>query len=209
MLQEAAIEFGRDLIAAAGTALAVKLIDDYLDEGFGGGTNLARRLGQGWPVYAVMAFVLAAAANVGLAVALMLASYAVGMLNSLDDRYPLGLTGLGETVIAVVLGLVAVGANAMLGALFAMEGIQMLDDLLDWPADRDRGGPSYVRTLGGAETAMGCAAGLLGSLLIDPVRAAVVWGVGGALILATRRQTVRASIGDSRGISGPDGGEAR
>lgn len=209
MLPGAGVDLGRDLLAVGGTALAVKLIDDYLDEGLDGDANFARRLGRGGPPYAVIAFALAAAANVGLAVALLLASYAVGMLQSLDDRYPLGLTGLQETGIVVALGLVAVGADVMLQALFATAGIQMLDDLIDWPADRDSGCPSYVRTFGGVETATICVAGLLGSLLLDPVRTAVVWGVGGAFIFATRRRSARASSGGGSEIPSRDGGRAQ
>lgn len=131
-----------EVIRQAGAVLlcgiAVKLMDDYLDQELDyhtGRQNWAYYWGKSTLVYAMVAIVLAAALYYILAVALFLASYVVGMGHELRQALPSRLSGWQESLLALCLGAVLCGWRAMLFAICYIGAVQIIDDCLDHYVD--------------------------------------------------------------------------
>lgn len=157
--------------ASALAALAVKLIDDWLDQDRDrtiGRANLAASLGVGTMVYAALALALAAGINAPLSLALFLASYILGMVSDLGRLFPSRLTGWQESLLVLVAGLALSGWRTMLFAIAFVAAVQLIDDCLDLAADRLAGQRNLACRLGVAECLLLAVTALLAAWWLAP-----------------------------------------
>jgi hypothetical protein len=172
-------------LAAAGAAVAVKLMDDELDrerDAAAGFPNLAARLQRGTTAYALAALCLGCAAAAATAVPLVLAAYAVGMGRD-ATRQPSGLPGWLEGLLALAVVALAFGPRRAAAAVAAVTAIQLTDDWVDWRADA---GYRHGRLPRPANAALAVAAWTAAAAL-DPLQAAAVAVAGGVIAWLTRR----------------------
>lgn len=135
-------------------AAAVKLADDYLDREFdaiAGKANWADRLGRGTMLYAMFLLALAAGINTPLSLSLFLASYVIGMFNSMRTTLPSRLTGFQESLLALLAGMVLFGWNNMFFAFSFVLAVQLFDDCLDIHSDQIAGQRNLAKRFGGLE----------------------------------------------------------
>ncbi|HWR07345.1 hypothetical protein [Sporomusa sp.] len=140
--------------AVACCSAAVKLADDYLDREFdaiAGKTNWAEILGQGTMLYAMFLLALAAGINTTLSLSLFLASYVVGMFNSMREKFPSRLNGFQESLLALTAGIVLFGWNAMFFSFSFVLAVQLFDDYLDAHSDHIAGQRNMANRFGGLE----------------------------------------------------------
>lgn len=122
------------VLAVVATGIAVKLMDDVLDQqedAVTGQPNVAVPLGGAAVAYALAAFALAAALSPRDALSLFWASYAWGMAHGAGQRLPLGLRAWQETALAVALAVLTAGVPDALAALALIGAVQLLDDWVD------------------------------------------------------------------------------
>lgn len=123
-----------DLLAIALVGLAIKFMDDCLDQELdsaAGARNWACWLGRGLVPYAMLCLGLAAGMRPALSVPLFLAAYALGMVNAPLTLNPSGFLAAWESLTVLLLGLVLFGWRAILWASCLILAIQMGDDFLD------------------------------------------------------------------------------
>lgn len=127
------------------TALAVKAMDDFLDE-----PERTVAVAAGPSVTAYVAVCLAAAAGLapGPVISLFLAAYAVGMAPSPWQRLPSGLPSWAESAGAVGLSALIAGPVETAGSLLLLAAIQVFDDFWDLRCDRAGGKASAGLALG-------------------------------------------------------------
>lgn len=145
---------GTDFLAILLTGCVVKLIDDYLDQEFDmvrGKYSLARHLGLGSMIYALIIFAVSASLNWRISVALLFAAYITGMVYDLNTKYMSGLSGLQEICIIFLISLLLVGINYTFAAIFILLFIQIADDWLDTKHDALTGQRNSMQILGTAE----------------------------------------------------------
>jgi hypothetical protein len=164
----------RQITAVALAALAVKLLDDFLDQD-GAEPDRAR------PVYALLALSVATVLAPGLSLSLFLAAYALGMLGELGRPFPSGLSGWQEMAVVTVLGLLLLGWREMLGSLLLMGGVQVGDDLIDWSADRGAGRRSLVARWGLGESLFVLTIAFVLGWCLAPVKTTLVGAVSAGL----------------------------
>jgi len=119
-------------------AIAVKLVDDFLDkeqDNDSGCFNLTTQLGLNSVVYAALFLALAAGLNSKISMPLFLASYIVGMFNTLGHKLPSKLTGLQESILVGLLAILLFGWHRILFALTFITAIQLGDDCVDLRSD--------------------------------------------------------------------------
>jgi len=127
------------------TALAVKFLDDLLDEP----ERVAATVGAPKAAaYSGLFLALGAGIAPGTAVSLFLAAYAVGMLPSLGERLPSGVPSWVESAAAVLLSAVLTGPLETAGSLLLMAAVQTADDVLDAEHDRAEGRPNITDAVG-------------------------------------------------------------
>lgn len=171
--------------AAAGAAVSVKLMDDFLDQDLDrefGQASLSARLGRGVLAYALASLAMAALLNWRWATTLFLGAYALGMADEPGRRQPSGLTGWQEGALAMVGAALATGWQEAVSSLAAVAFAQAVDDVLDGRAGyrRPRG---LARVWGTGESVLlGALAAAVG-LYLDPVKAVIVATIGGAISL--------------------------
>lgn len=162
----------RLLAAVVAAGVAIKLMDDYLDQELDallGRRTLAAAVGPGTVAYAMAALALAMLLDGPAAGSLFLAAYAVGMAHDPAGRLPTGLAGWQEAMVAAGAGALLAGLRVMAAALASMLFIQCVDDLRDAAEDARRGHGSLAARLGRVETGLVAAAALVAGLLIHPV----------------------------------------
>ena len=131
-------EFIRLTLAVICTSAAVKLVDDFLDmqhDNAVGFFNWAEVLGRGTLIYAMLFLVIGAALYTPLSLTLFLSSYIVGMFNDLNKLFPSRLSGLGESLLVGITGLIIFGLHLMMFSLCFVIFIQLLDDCIDLKID--------------------------------------------------------------------------
>lgn len=123
------------VIAVICTAFIIKAMDDVIDQVRDeaiAAPNWALRVGPGLLVYAVVATVMAMMANSHWTVALISASYVVGMLGTLSEVLPSHLTSWQEIGLVMVGSLVYLHSTSLyVTAIALMMAIQLIDDMLD------------------------------------------------------------------------------
>lgn len=189
----------RAAVAVGGTAYAVKVMDDGLDEPE---TVSAARV-----AYALAALAVAAAADRSLALAGFFASYAWGMAAGPrafrgGDRLPSGLFGWMESLAALALAGWVAGPRPGLAALCAAGAVQCADDVLDGAADRRAGARSVALRWGRPAAAMlGAGLGLLG-LAADAFTAG--WLLAGGVAASWLTRPAAAVLSQPRTEHPPD-----
>lgn len=124
----------RFFLAALGTGLAVKLMDDVLDsplDRMRGLRNFADRLGRAAMPYALLALATGLFFDSRLGFALFLAAYAVGMTARPYERLPSGLHAWHEMILAAALLVLLSGWRLAVQVLLLLIAIQLWDDLSD------------------------------------------------------------------------------
>lgn len=142
----------------------IKLVDDFLDSDEDlcrGERTLAARLGKSTLPYLAILATLAAACNLHVALAMLLCSFAVGMLH--PWRY--GRRGivwkLSEIAVAVSVSIALTGLLLTVWALATLAMADWLDDLADTAADKVTGQRNMVLSIGPVATVI-CTLAALG-----------------------------------------------
>lgn len=161
------------LVASLGSGVAIKLMDDDLDD-----TAVPGGVRQGRVAYALMAFLIGVLASPGWAAATLAAAYAVGMGRDWRDRMPSRLTGWQESLIAIGIGGIAAGP-AEAAAILAVGALNIIDHVVD--NDPLEWGLSVSEALLLAVVALGVGAWLRPGAVLTAAL------VGAALIGVTRR----------------------
>jgi 4-hydroxybenzoate polyprenyltransferase len=173
--------------AVACCSAAVKLADDYLDREFdaiAGKTNWAEILGQGTMLYAMFLLALAAGINTTLSLSLFLASYVVGMFNSMREKFPSRLNGFQESLLALTVGMGLFGWNNMVFSFSFVLAVQLFDDYLDVHSDHLSGQRNLANRFGCLEC-----------LVLGLICIVVAWGVNEDLLLPVAVGTTVVYLG--------------
>ena len=131
-------DFGRLFLSSAFCSIAVKLLDDYLDQEIDAvcdGQNWINRLGQGAIAYSLPLLAASIVLCPYVGFSLFLAAWAIGMFHHLMVIYPSGLRGWQESIIAIGLGIYLVGWTEMMSALLLTGAVQLFDDIVDLKID--------------------------------------------------------------------------
>ncbi|MBL0388699.1 hypothetical protein JJB07_19000 [Tumebacillus sp. ITR2] len=159
------------------TGLTIKLMDDALDVEFDksvGRHTLSVRLGRACLPYGLLLFGVAMALAPSVALALFLASYAIGMGHDLSEKMPTRLPGWLESILAICLALWLSGPQTTAWAVFVMIMIQLLDDLMDVHHDRRSGQTNWAIRAGVVEATLLLFISALAAILLAPLRTAEV-----------------------------------
>ena len=168
------------------TALAVKALDDLLDEPERWAGEPGRAAGRGGPglaAYIAAALVLAAGLAPGASVSLFCMAYAVGMLPSLGERLPSGLPSWAESLAALAVAVLVAGPLETLGSLLVIAGAQAFDDYWDAGEDRAAGRASLAAALGRRGALVAAILVGVGALVVAPAKALSGAAVTAALVL--------------------------
>ncbi len=168
------------------TALAVKALDDLLDEPERDADEAGRTVGRGGPwlaAYIAAALVLAAGLAPGASVSLFCMAYAVGMLPSLGERLPSGLPSWAESLAALAVAVLVAGPLETLGSLLVIAGAQAFDDYWDADEDRAAGRASLAAALGRRGALVVATLVGVGALVVAPAKALSGAAVTAALVL--------------------------
>lgn len=120
--------------AALLTGVAVKIMDDYVDEEsdlLSNRPNLCHRYGRDITVYGFWSLLAAAAIELPTATGLFAAAYAVGMAFRDTSIYLSRLSNLGEGTLSIAFSILVAGFSTTAVALSLMAAIQLWDDWLD------------------------------------------------------------------------------
>lgn len=167
------------------TGVAVKLMDDFLDEEVDrelGHENLAARLGRATLPYALVLLGLGMALATRVSLAMFLAAYSLGMAGDLSRRLPTGLKGYQESLVTVGLGAMVSGWRTMAAALAVVVWLQAADDLVDRSLDRRARSFNLAEFFGGWEAALGALTLWFISLSLDGELTAAATLVAVALV---------------------------
>jgi hypothetical protein len=120
------------------TGCVIKLMDDYMDQDYDAlinKCNVSNNLGHGVMPYVLLLFSIACVSNVTTAVSLFLASFGLGMVGTLPVKMPSGFSGYGESVAAIIAGLLLFGTKTMISSICIIAAVQLLDDYIDLDSD--------------------------------------------------------------------------
>ncbi len=160
------------------TALAVKALDDLLDEPEGRGGRAG-----GVAAYVAVLLVVAAGLDRRVAVSLFLAAYAVGMVSSPLTRLPSGLPSWGESLVAVGLGACLTGALEVLGSVLVVTAVQVFDDFWDLARDREAGRVGVAAAIGRWPALALAVLLYIAAALISPVKTLPTLAAVGVLVV--------------------------
>jgi len=135
-------------------SIAVKLVDDFLDKDLdtrAGCYNFSKTLGNGAIVYGMLSLSLAASINASISIPLFFASYSIGMFNDLKKTFTSGLSGLQESLLVFILGVILWGWQSMFFSIFYIFSIQLFDDYLDIYTDQLAGYRNLAHRIGKVE----------------------------------------------------------
>lgn len=198
--------FVRLFMAALGTGLAVKLMDDVLDsplDRMRGLRNLADRLGRAAMPYALLVLVAGLYFDTRLGLALFLAAYAIGMTARPYERLPSGLLAWHEMLLAAV-GLIALAGWRLGGqVLLLLVAVQLWDDMWDRSEGTPPGPWAWVSRASRPATTLLCTGCVLAAVALGYVPAlAVLLAAACVWLLARKRRwrghfavTARSSSG--------------
>ncbi|NMB17472.1 MAG: hypothetical protein GX980_10220 [Firmicutes bacterium] len=154
--------------------LAIKLMDDYLDEPKDT-KGLANYFQRGTIAYSLLALAVAAALEAKTACSLFFAAYILGMAG--DETRPLAskLRGWEESLIVLGIGLISVGWETLLASTAILAAVQLYDDFADLAKDARWGRTNLVRTWGHTECLLLLAISMSIGALLDPLQAILVF----------------------------------
>jgi len=135
-------------------SIAVKLVDDFLDQDLdsrAGCYNFSKIVGRGAIVYGMLALALAGSINASVSMPLFLASYSIGMFNDFKKTFISGLSGLQESLLVLILGILLWGWQSMLFSICFIFSIQLFDDYLDIYRDQLAGYRNLAHRMGKVE----------------------------------------------------------
>ncbi len=135
-------------------AIAVKLVDDFLDQDLdtsASSHNFANSLGKGTIIYAMLALTLAISINALVTIPLFLASYSIGMFSDLQQPFPSGLKGWQESLLVIFCGILFWGWEQMFFSLLFISSVQLFDDYVDLEKDQVVGCRNIARQIGKVE----------------------------------------------------------
>jgi len=135
-------------------SIAVKLVDDFLDRDLdtrAGCSNFSNTFGNGAIVYGMLSLSLAASMNASVSIPLFLASYSIGMFNDFKKTFTSGLSGLQESLLVFILGVMLWGWQNMLFSIFFIFSIQLFDDYVDIYTDQLAGYRNFAHRIGKVE----------------------------------------------------------
>jgi len=121
-------------VAALLTGVAVKIMDDYVDEDsdyLSRRPNLCRRYGRDITVYGFCSLLAAAAIELPTTIGLFAAAYAVGMGFGGTSIYLSRLSNRGEGALCMAFSIIFAGFSTTAVALSLMIAIQLWDNWLD------------------------------------------------------------------------------
>lgn len=156
-------------------SIAVKLIDDFLDKDLdmqGGYLNFTKKFGDGIIIYAILSLTVAASINAFVSIPLFLASYSIGMFEDLKHPFPSGLSGMQESLLVFILGILLWGWQRMVFSMLFIFAIQLFDDYLDMYTDQAVGYRNLAYRLGKIEC-----------LLLSIISMLSAWQVGEHMFL--------------------------
>lgn len=142
------------VIAVILCSIAVKLVDDLLDKDLDTHANcynFVKALGSGTVVYGMLSLSIAASINASVSIPLFLASYSIGMFNDFKKTFISGLSGLQESLLVFIVGVMIWGCQSMLFSLFFIFSIQLFDDYLDIYTDQLAGYRNLAHRVGKVE----------------------------------------------------------
>ena len=142
------------VIAVILCSIAVKLIDDFLDndrDSLAGCYNFSKILGNGIIVYGMLSLSIAASINASVSIPLFLVSYSIGMFTDFKKTFISGLSGLQESLLVFSLGVILWGWQCMLFSLFFVFSLQLFDDYLDIYTDQLAGYRNLAHRIGKVE----------------------------------------------------------
>lgn len=148
-------EWGGTLTSLVLVAMSIKLLDDFMDANYDichGERTLAARLGKRSITYSILFMILAAAADVRVAVVMILAGHAVGMLSEWKREHGPVWVRVLESVLTALLSSFVCGFALTLWALAILAAANGLDDLVDVSADKASGQRNLVLGFGWQET---------------------------------------------------------
>lgn len=184
------------------TGTVVKLMDDFLDADYDlcrGRKTIASRLGRATLPYALVISLIGGYLDIKLALAVFLASYAVGMFSTWRDVLPTGLPSYLELLIAVGISVTLCGWQTALWAVCMMAVIDWIDDLMDMTADQASGQRNIAHQIGVVETLMLILAALLGAVLISATWTALSFIALTILTIAAELSTTRVFVSNQEG----------
>jgi len=156
------------------TALAVKTLDDLLDEP----EETALSVGAAKAAaYSALLLALGAGIAPARAVSLFLAAYAAGMLPAAAERLPTGVPSWAESAAAALLAAVLTGPLEAAGSLLVMMAVQAADDVCDAERDRAQGRPNLTRAAGRAGAVALAAVSCVLALVLAPEKTLAVLAV--------------------------------
>lgn len=158
------------IIAVVLCAIAVKLVDDFLDKDLdrrAGYPNFTKKLGNGTVIYAMLALTLAASINAPVIIPLFLASYSIGMFNDWQQPFPSGLSGLQESLLVLLWGVLLYGWQRMLFSILFICAVQLFDDYLDVYTDQLVGYRNIASRIGKIECLLLALITMLSSWQLD------------------------------------------
>ncbi len=152
------------------TGIAVKMLDDYLDEPEGWIECLER----GVPAYGMLFLALGVGLAPSTSLSLFLASYALGMIHEPDRQLPLGLQAYQENILVLTVGFIILGWKEILSSLSILLAVQLIDDTLDQKLDTSMGHPNIRNHLGVVETVLLSMISLLIAAYLHPSKTFLV-----------------------------------
>lgn len=187
--------FVRWFMAALGTGMAVKLMDDVLDSALDrmrGLRNLADRLGRAATPYALLALAVGMVFDSRLGLALFLAAYAIGMTARPFERLPSGLQAWHEMVVAAVLLFGVSGWRLGLQALLSLLAVQLWDDMWDRGEGLSPGPRAWVSRASRPATTLLAGGCLLGAVALGYALALAIFLAAACVWLLTPKRRWRA-----------------
>jgi hypothetical protein len=133
-------------------AIAIKLADDFLDQDIDKNqNNFSKILENGIMLYGMLAMVIAVSFNASISIPLFLSSYIIGMFHDLKNPFPSHLSGLQESIIVLIIGVLFWGLEAMMFSIVFVMSVQLLDDYIDVKTDQLTGHRNWAHRLGKVE----------------------------------------------------------
>lgn len=169
-MSPAIFELAGIVISVLLCSISVKLVDDFLDNDLdtrAGFYNFSKTLGSGAIVYGILSLALAASINASVSMPLFLASYIIGMFNDFKKTFISGLSGLQESLLVFILGVMLWGWQSMLFSTLFIFSIQLFDDYLDIYTDQLAGYRNLAHRIGKVECLLLAMLTLLTSWRLD------------------------------------------